>query len=58
MKYLLTLVPFLAMYLLSAFAIWDWNPGNWDTFGRFILGCLSILCAAVIAIAIATESDD
>ena len=42
---LLPLAPFPAIYLLAGFVAWDWNPGNWDAFGR----ASAVMIAATIA---------
>jgi hypothetical protein len=35
------------MYLLGSFVAWDYNPGNWDQFGRYMIAMLSIMMCLI-----------
>jgi hypothetical protein len=37
----------ISMYLLGSFVAWDFNPGNWDQFGRYMIAMLSIMMCLI-----------
>lgn len=37
------------VYLLGCFIGWDFNPGNWDSFGRAFIGFFMVWVGAIAA---------
>lgn len=44
-----------AAYLFGAFVAWDFDAGNWDAFGRAILGVCVMPVTAILGAAMAGE---
>lgn len=56
MKYMRSTIGFLVtlvvVYLLGAFANWDFNAGNWGALQRYTIGCFGVFLALGFASAV------
>jgi len=34
-------------YLIGAFVAWDFYPGNWDSFGRYLIAVLALTMSII-----------
>lgn len=47
------LLPILT-YMIGGFIAWDFNPGNWDEFGRFLIALLNVIFSILLTVVVWT----